>query len=234
MRSYYAFAAAIRYYRQPLSRVEQMNGLIVVEDAPSALELVDLRTWREPPHPELANLRPDGLLALWVRFTRRYGVISERASGGVRYVSPADIGRFGDYLRQAWDGDEKVLEQMLVDLNARLRVLPRGVDIVIEDLWTLVRLMFLRDWLFGRARKCARTDCPTPYFLAVRKGQKFCSHKCAVLLNVRRFRAAQRRAQKMHPKRKPDRKLQDRARQGHRIKTEPQNMAALRESNRRA
>lgn len=43
--------------------------------------------------------------------------------------------------------------------------------------------------LWSLIRMCENPDCPTPYFLEARKGQKYCSHKCAVLINVRRFRA---------------------------------------------
>jgi hypothetical protein len=120
----------------------------------------------------------------------------------MRFVSTADAGRFRDYLRQAWKGNEEVLEQMLVDLRAPLRVQPAGLEITVEDLWTLIRLLFLRDWLDGRAKVCDSPDCPAPYFLASRKGQKFCSQRCAVLVNVRRFRERQAKQQGLRRNRK--------------------------------
>jgi len=30
-----------------------------------------------------------------------------------------------------------------------------------------------------RARRCANSECPAPYFFAVKKGQKYCSSKCS-------------------------------------------------------
>ncbi len=171
----------------------------MLDEGATTDEQFDFRKWKEPPHAALANLRPDDVGALSA-FTRRYGVISTHTLTGL--VSTGDTGRFRDYLRQAWTGNRNALEQMLVDLNARLGVLPTGVDIIVEDLWTLTRLMFLRDWLAGRAQKCASPDCPAPYFLASRKGQKFCGQTCAVRENVRRFRERQEKQPKKSRKRR--------------------------------
>ena len=63
-----------------------------------------------------------------------------------------------------------------------------GIDIAVVDLWNLTRLLFLRDYSAGRTRVCSNPDCSSPYFLQQRRGQKYCTHKCAVLMNVRRFR----------------------------------------------
>lgn len=161
----------------------QGEGIIAEQGAPAEVPF-GLRRWKEPPHVALANLRPE--TAALLAFTRRYGVVSRHTLSG--FISASDTGRFGEHLRQAWRGDEKVLSQIGVDLSARLRVGPTGLEIVVDNLWTLIRLMFLRDWVAGRAKVCTSPDCPAPYFLAVRKGQKFCSQRCAVLINVRRFR----------------------------------------------
>jgi PAS domain-containing protein len=54
---------------------------------------------------------------------------------------------------------------------------------------SVFRSLFLRDCGAKKTRVCVNPDCPAPYFLQTRKGQKFCTHRCAVLVNVRRFRA---------------------------------------------
>jgi predicted RNA-binding Zn ribbon-like protein len=62
-------------------------------------------------------------------------------------------------------------------------------------MWTVVRVAFLMDYKIGRIKVCGNPDCVTPYFVESRKGQEFCSHKCAVLINVRRFRERQSKAE---------------------------------------
>jgi len=184
----------IRHYRKPLESVEMQNGVIRIKEVPVVPELFDLRRWAAPPHLTLVHTKE------FLAFTRRYGVLSTRPSGEIYFVRPDDVRRFQGYLRQAWEGNENVLEQMLVDVRASLRVLPTGLEIIIEDLWTLVRLMFLHDHFSGRTKICANRDCETRYFLAVRKSQKFCSPRCTVLINVRRFR--EREAKEPAPKKK--------------------------------
>ena len=142
--------------------------------------------WKDPPHVALANLRDEPAAAL--RFTRTYGVLAHGYKGGEAITIPVgQVFGFRNKLRRAWDGDEQAMMDIL-NLQTFLWVRPTGIEIVPEDLWTLVRVVFARDWWDERAKKCENPDCPAPYFLAVRKGQKFCSQKCAVLINVRHFR----------------------------------------------
>ena len=207
-------SATIRYYGAPPARAELWKeGQVAAYDAEPTSEDVspsnlpfDLRRWKEPPHVQLANLPSDANRhldpAALLAFTRRYGVVSGRHDAGIRVVSIDDVQRFQKYLRDAWEGDEKVFDQMRVDEMGQLRLHPRGAEIAVNDLWTLIRVMFLRDWLDGRAKVCGNPDCPAKYFLAVRKGQKFCGHRCAVLINVRRFREEQRKALKFYRKAK--------------------------------
>lgn len=191
---YYAIRAEIGYYSNPPARAEVEKGGVVVEDGPPAQTAFSVGRWREPPHVGLANLRddPQALLA----FTRRYGVVSAGRASGVRFVALRDELRFRDYLRKAWEGNKQALDQMRVDVSARLRTEPSGLEIEITDLWTLIRLLFLQDNLSGRTKVCRSPQCPAPYFLAARKGQKFCSHKCAVLINVQKFRERQAKPRK--------------------------------------
>lgn len=209
MRAHYDIPATIRYYGLPPANVEVVGTRLRAKNPGLALEEFDLRRWKEPPHVALANLRLDDLGALEA-FTRRYGVVNwvthptldplgQRVSDGTGGITAADVGRFRDYLRKAWAGDRYAVDQMLVDITATVRVgVPSaGLDLVIEDLWTLTRLMFLRDWRAGRTKVCASPDCPAPFFVAVRKSHKFCSHPCAVLVNVRRFRESKTKGQSL-------------------------------------
>jgi hypothetical protein len=112
-------------------------------------------------------------------------------------------------LRKAWTKDPSALKVLwlggamadLVDAReptSKIRVQPVatriGIDLFAEDMWSFIRIAFLRDSLFGRTRVCSNTDCPAPYFLEARRGQSYCTHKCAVLMNVRRFRERKRLA----------------------------------------
>lgn len=150
--------------------------------------------WKDSPHVALANLRDDPQAAL--RFTRTYGVLSPRYKDDPMSFPLRDVFRYRDDLRAAWEGRNKMFFWWLesyAGLPAVLRARRSGLEMVITELRTLVHLMFSRDYWDGRVKKCASPDCPAPYFLAVRRGQKFCSHECAVLINVRRFRERESR-----------------------------------------
>jgi CGNR zinc finger len=182
MRSHYALTGTIRYYRRVLVSVETQDGTLRVVQSEAPPELFDIGRWAAPPHLMLATTSD------FLAFTRRYGLVSARRDSGVFFVSPDDLRRFQGNLREAWKGNENVLAQMSVDLKASLRFKPSGPEIVIDDLWNLIRMMFLQDHFSGRARVCANPECETRFFLAIRKSQRFCSPRCTVLINVRRFR----------------------------------------------
>jgi len=77
------------------------------------------------------------------------------------------------------------------------------MEIVVKDLGKLIGMMFAQDLWEGRLRKCENPECrEVPYFQAVRKGQKFCSHRCAVLINVRHYRERQPRKENRDAKEK--------------------------------
>ena len=95
---------------------------------------------------------------------------------------------FQRLLQRAWRGERKAISEMAQDVKARVDVGTKSIDIAVVDLWSLVRLSFLRDHGADRTKVCANPDCSSPYFLQQRKGQQYCTHKCAVLINVRHFR----------------------------------------------
>jgi hypothetical protein len=57
-----------------------------------------------------------------------------------------------------------------------------------RDLQRFMSCLFLIDYTEDRIRVCANPTCSTPYFVQRRKDQEYCTHRCAVLVNVRRSR----------------------------------------------
>ena len=119
-----------------------------------------------------------------------------------------------ELLRQAWRGEPLAIETLQYGirhsaqqeaygpLEVKVAVGAPRVELYTRDLWGFIRVAFLADCSSRKTRVCANPDCPTPYYLEARRGQKFCSHKCAVLINVRRFRdrEAEQRAWKSKKK----------------------------------
>jgi hypothetical protein len=207
--SYYAATGQIRYYGQIPTAVRKSGdevrarsggGYIFGEDVhrfwDNALESassqpIDLSRKREPAHEALANLSPD-IDSLYA-FTKRWGLLAFDVDirTGEDVTRIKQIAPMQTLLKQAWSGDSGAIKAIAKDVTARLDVSAKGIDIAVVDLWSLVRLLFLRDYWEGKTKVCANPDCASRYFLEQRKGQQYCSHKCAVLMNVRRFRQRQ-------------------------------------------
>ena len=217
MQSYYALNAQIRYYGTVPGKawLEKDADSVVRMKVSGGTHSVDPAKWKEPPHVALANLRGAVLLDPLAagKFTRTYGVLPEFATDPTTDPSLPNIGdllahypeawqkislgRIQSWrwlLRGAWRGSPGQLDQIIKDSpETQLAATRDGVVIQkVGDLWTLIWILFLKDRAAGRAKVCANADCPFPYFLRARKGQVFCSHPCAVLVNVRRFRKARR------------------------------------------
>ena len=212
MSGYYTTTAQIRYYGQLPTAVGKTpdgvwgagvsskvwgKNIIAAADWTELLddarkEAFDLSRKKEPVHERLANmaLDVDSLYA----FTRSWGFLDAddmedhegRIITRLHHVQPLQL-----FLQRAWKNEMPAIARMEKDVKARVDVHAKGIDIAVIDLWNLVRLSFLRDYKAGRTKVCTNPDCPTPYFLQQRKGQQYCSHKCAVLMNVRRFRQRQ-------------------------------------------
>jgi hypothetical protein len=164
------------------------RGFSFAATATPSDEPLDLSHRKEPAHEALANLVLDS--GSLYTFTKRWGFLAgkvDQASGRFR-TQPEDISAYQELLRKAWSGESAAIKTLAKDIEARLDVGPTGVDVAVLELWNLTRLLFLRDHAARKTKVCQNPDCLSPYFLQRRKGQKFCSHKCAVLMNVRRFR----------------------------------------------
>ena len=178
---------------------------------------VDPRRWKDPPHVALANLgyasdRRGGVASekdiVW--FTERYGPLGVEggadtaALGEEPFWTKLEVFRwFQRNLREAWRKPDASLflnppgqdaKGMLgYDLmritceakNGRLELRPMTCADYISILLT-------RDLAAGCAKVCQNPKCVSPYFVAKRRDAKFCSHPCAVLVNVIKFRQRQR------------------------------------------
>ena len=101
-------------------------------------------------------------------------------------------------LRKAWEGDKNTLAWLFRKHNrASVYIEPSGMRLSADDAWEGACLFFLLYYQAGRIGKCASPDCPAPYFLRARRGQRFCSHRCAVLVSVRHLRQRQKKAMKL-------------------------------------
>ena len=222
--SYYATTARIRYYGQIPTAVRKSGdevrakgvksyrfGEDVLSDWENALESapshpIDLSRRKEPAHEAFANLALD--LNSLHAFTKLWGFIAANADAetGEIFTQIKQIAPMQRLLQRAWTGDAGAIKAIAKDVKVRLDVSAQGIDIAVVELWNLVRLLFLRDYWDGRTKVCANPDCSSRYFLEQRKGQQYCSHKCAVLMNVRRFRQRQTTAQRSKPTQQNSRK----------------------------
>jgi hypothetical protein len=221
MTRYYALAAQIRYYGQVPTTVEKIDGAvrgtgvksvifgknILTVDWPSLLETAtdepfDLTHRKEPVHVTLANLMLN--LESLHYFSRMWGFLDADVDHSGRLLTrPEHVRPFQTLLQRAWKGNSAALREMRKNLKTRVDVGPKGIGIAIVDLWNLVRFLFLRDHATCITKLCANPDCCSPYFVQQRRGQKYCTHKCAVLINVRRFREQEAKAKaKSRPKKK--------------------------------
>lgn len=214
MESYYALQGHVRYYGRLPEATEISGGHVL---GTLGLERANPAHWKEPPHERLANLptcdaqtgqfttEPVSGLAeakAVEAFVKKHGVLGshvDEATGGF----DEDVVHFADAqdtLRRAWMGDTeavKEIEEQVEDaLETRISVQAKGIEVTTENLWSFICVLFLRDRAAGKTKFCANPDCPNPYFLRKRKGQEFCSHPCAVLINVRRFRERLRKQKK--------------------------------------
>jgi hypothetical protein len=222
MRSYYAFNGTIRYYGylpKELEVVPTGAQMGTPGDLKGTLspERTDSSRWKEPPHIVLANLTNPNLGAIQM-FIRKYGPLAGRSTtlravnGAPQfYENVAKFKSFQKLLQEAWTAKDDAIKEIgnRIEINQErydekskqwvggrskiwLSASGQSIEAHLSELVPFICLLFLRDYAAGNTGVCANPDCLAPYFLRDRQGQQFCTHKCAVLINVRRFRAAQR------------------------------------------
>ena len=153
-------------------------------------------------HVVLANLQIDPQdLGPLVKFTREYGHLIGREGGDVYRVSLGEVVDFQNWVRRAWQGDAHFLQKDLEIAEVRFSIGPKQNEVSIGTLRTLIAAFTLQHCSAGKLGVCANPECPAPFFLKVRRGQNFCTHRCAVLINVRRFREREKHHSKRRGKR---------------------------------
>jgi CGNR zinc finger len=207
MKSYYATMAVIRYYGPGVERKWPDPPHVAFANLPLDDTSLKMFTQRYGPlYPPPKRSRAEEILIS--ESNDPFGT----AFALFRLFTP-DLGRakeMQELLRRAWRRERSAIVELEHDLMQKglrpwfgvtekvlgLKDAPSdALTLWADDIWTVVRIAFLMDCKSDRAKICANPDCPTPWFVESRKGQEFCSHKCAVLINVRRFRQRQAKTQ---------------------------------------
>ncbi len=202
--SYYDIRAVIRYYGELPQEVKIVGNKVcggmdfstdwtgVVVSPDRSLTPFPFERWKTPCHEYFANLPLDlSDPGPAYAFTTHYGFLEGSADlmSGRFEVDVVKLMALQELIRKAWANDAEALREIESVIETELVIRGNEIEIAVGDLWSLMRILFLRDRAEGRAKVCANADCPErPYFLQTRKGQKYCRHECAVLVNVRRFR----------------------------------------------
>lgn len=176
----------------------------------------DTSQWKEPPHVVMANLGYQSIRPSAVasdddvrRFTERYGMdLRLRDLPVSENTAPLVLDEFRNSqkeLREAWerrdhriftDPNGEARDQGWGWFPADLKVRGRRLELHPADVWTFMQILLARDIATGCAKVCRNPDCPAPYFIAQRNDAKYCSHSCAVAVNVRNFRQRRRKRNK--------------------------------------
>lgn len=127
------------------------------------------------------------------RFWERYYLAAKQAQEALQGAWSHDMEALGNILpseiwTQSLPAQHEVGSVSGPPYAAFMQIGAHGIEVRMADLWSYIRFAFAYDLAREKAKLCANRDCPTPYFIELRRGQLFCSHKCAVLINVRRFR----------------------------------------------
>jgi len=132
----------------------------------------------ELPHEALANMGDDQ--AASQAFAARWGGLwTEKQAAAVAATGQeleAIYRTLRELLQKAWRGDKDAIVQLegMTAVNFRWHYTGKRAELVPEDLWTAIVLLFLRDHAAGRTAICVNPDCPAPYFIRKRRTQKFC------------------------------------------------------------
>jgi hypothetical protein len=112
-------------------------------------------------------------------------------------------------LRYAWNtGDSLALEEVgrqVMEGSVYGFSATGRVQITAKNVWSLICILFLRDYGAGKLGVCLNPDCLVPYFIKKRRTQKFCEEGECVVWAQRRYAKKwwrEHRAKKSGKKRK--------------------------------
>jgi hypothetical protein len=168
---------------------------------------VDVASWSSPPHEYLANLAYDpasrGGLASKnnvLYFTRMYGPFEPEEDGVPFFLELEAFHNVQKQLREAWREQDHHLifkrswwtggfennpeHQFRVNWEVK-----RGsLQMKVSNCKDYLSVLLARDIAEKHAKVCRNPKCHTPFFVAQRTDVKYCSHSCAVVINVKNFR----------------------------------------------
>jgi hypothetical protein len=146
---------------------------------------------KEPPHEAFANMQDDRAAA-WAFYDRWGPLMTESPTSPEQLESfyraknfpcPVIDLELRTALRQAWRGEKagegELPVRYIEDSAGRYMkfswIFKAGkAELVAEDLWSAICVLFLRDRAAHKTAVCENPDCPAPYFIRKRKTQKFC------------------------------------------------------------
>jgi hypothetical protein len=131
-----------------------------------------------------------------VRFLIRGG---RKMKNGFEVILPSKINSPARVVAKAEEALTEEFDAGDAGITGTQPIVTSDATIATHDLWRFICFLFWMDFNEGRTAVCRNRECPAPYFLRSRKDKQFCSHACAVAVNVRRFR--EREAEKKSIKR---------------------------------
>jgi hypothetical protein len=108
-----------------------------------------------------------------------------------------ELERLLGHLRKAWDApDRRHRDWYIFHLRAKYSEWTRGMSLVKPEEEIAIKpiewyeepppitpleatMIYFQTTIADRAKHCGGPDCPAPYFIAIKKWQKYCSEKCA-------------------------------------------------------
>jgi hypothetical protein len=100
----------------------------------------------------------------------------------IRKLQPNPALRKRDISRLIWKGDEAANDYLKVLLSgSRVEFDWKRGEIVYKPENDFERAVYTLFRNSSRAKVCGNPDCPSPYFIAGRKSERYCSEDCAVV-----------------------------------------------------
>jgi hypothetical protein len=102
-----------------------------------------------------------------------------------------------EWIKSGWPRRHRFpvdLTDVHASISGTLVPLSNSMELVITGLRSLLSWQFLHDCWKGGLCICSNNECFTPYFVQRRKGQKYCSHDCAMVIATGNYRKKARAA----------------------------------------